>query len=115
MDTIFNEIARQMKDDINKTVNQFTLGLELGTITSTGLKVDNFKYVVSDYMVLEYLKTETQYETSSVGIEIHDQGIEYHKHKFNIPYVLRPLAVGDRVLVTTIDNNFLVIGRIANA
>lgn len=106
MDTIFNEIARQMKEDISKTVNQSALGLELGTITSSGLKVDNFKYVVNDYMVLEYLKTENQYETRMS---------ENHNHAFNIPNVLRPLAAGDRVLVATVDNNFLVVGRIANA
>ena len=106
MDTIFNEIARQMKDDISKTVNKAALGLELGTITTTGLKIDNFKYVVSDYMVLEYLKTNTQYQTKTS---------ENHSHAFNIPGALRPLAAGDRVLVATVNNNFLVIGRIANA
>ena len=106
METIFNEIAREIKNDTIRKINQASLGLELGTITSTGLKIDNFKYVLSDYMVLEYLKTNSQYETRMS---------ENHNHAFNIPNVLRPLAAGDRVLVATVDNNFLVIGRIANA
>lgn len=115
METIFNEIARHIKDNTNKSIEKAVLKLELGTITSSGLKVDNFKYVANEYMVLEYLKTENQYETNSAGVEIHDQGTQYHKHRFNIPSVLRPLSSGDRVLVATVDNNFVVIGRVSNA
>lgn len=110
METIFNDVARVIKNNTNKSIKNgiSAIGLELGTITSSGLKVDNFKHVVKDYMVLEYLKLQDQYYTEYAGDDS-------HRHTIPTPSGLKPLSVGNRVLVATVGNNFVVIGRVTNA
>jgi len=110
VETLFNDIARAIKDNTNKTVGKVTsiLGLELGTITSAGLKVDNFKYEAKDYMVLEHLKLQEQYTTEAAGVDV-------HSHNISTPSGLKPLTPGDRVLVATVGGDFVVIGRVTNA
>ena len=53
----FNSVARQIKSNINKKTHEALsiTGCELGTITSTGLRLDSFKKEIKDYMVLDYL------------------------------------------------------------
>ncbi len=110
METIFNEIARQIKGNTNKAVNEAIsyIGLDLGTITSSGLKLDNFKYEIQDYMVLDYLKIKNEYNTETAGEHS-------HSHNFKTPKELKPLGPGDRVLVALLKNEFVVVGRIVDA
>ena len=54
----FNEIAVSLKDKMQKQVGKGVTGLscELGTITATGgLKLDNFKHEIRDYLVADWL------------------------------------------------------------
>lgn len=107
---IINELAREIKKSSKHEVKNIKniLGLELGTITSSGLKLDNFKYVVKDYMVLDYLKLNNMYATSTK---------EQHSHTINTPSQLRRLSQGDRVLVALVSggNELVVVGRVKNA
>ena len=110
METIFNDIAREIKENTNKTVNKniSSLKLEFGTITSSGLKLDNFKYEIQDYKILDYLNLPNEYKTETAG--------EYsHEHVIKNPKELRPLSINDRVLVATVGSEFVVIGRVTNA
>lgn len=92
----FNSVARQIKANINKKTNEALsiTGCELGSITSTGLKLDSFKKEIKDYMVLDYLTIN---------------------NTIDLPNQLRPLASGDRVLVATMGSEFVVVGRLSYA
>lgn len=105
---IFNELARDLKGNTNKAINRAvaSLGYELGTITSSGLKLDNFKYEITDYMVLEHLKLDASIFSNTID------GL----HSIATPNQLRPLASGDRVLVAAVsESDFIVVGRVTNA
>ena len=110
MEKICNEIAREIKGNTNKTVNNAIsyMGLDLGIITSSGLKLDNFKYEIQDYMILDYLKMKNEHNTETAGEHLHN-------HIFKTPKELDPLTVGDRVLVALLGNEFVVVGRVVNA
>jgi hypothetical protein len=110
VETIFSEIAREIKGSTNKAIGKAisSLGLELGTITNSGLKVDNFKYEIKDYMVLEYLKVQDQYITEVAGETP-------HSHTLKTPNELKKLSVGHRVLVALVGDEFVVVGRVLNA
>ncbi|MDS1004919.1 hypothetical protein P9J83_15655 [Clostridium sporogenes] len=110
METIFNEIAREIKGNTNRAVSEAIsyIGLDLGTVTSTGLKLDNFKYEIQDYMVLDYLKMKNEYNTETAGEHS-------HSHNFKMPKELKSLGPGDRVLVALLKNEFVVVGRIVDA
>lgn len=92
----FNSVARQIKANINKKTNEALsiTGCELGTIISTGLKLDSFKKEIKDYMVLDYLTIN---------------------NTIDLPNQLRPLQAGDRVLVATMGSDFVVVGRLSYA
>ncbi|MCW6075464.1 hypothetical protein LAV44_09005 [Clostridium sporogenes] len=110
METIFNEIAREIKGNTNRAVNEAIsyIGLDLGTITSSGLKLDNFKYLIKDYLILDYLKMKNEYNTEAAGEHP-------HSHNFKTPKELKSLGPGDRVLVALLKNEFVVVGRVINA
>ncbi|MCC0659248.1 hypothetical protein [Clostridioides sp. ZZV14-6044] len=113
-DTRFNGVARILKEKMNKSVNDgvFGMGCELGEITSNGLKVSGYKDEIQDYLVLENLMLKEDYFTFS------DEALggEYkHKHKIETPKELKPLSIGDKVLVTIMGAEFVVIGRVVNA
>lgn len=110
METIFNEIAREIKGNTNRAVNEAIsyIGLDLGTMTSSGLKLDNFKYEIQNYMILDYLKMKNEYNTETAGEHS-------HSHNFKTPKELKPLGPGDRVLVALLKNEFVVVGRIVDA
>ncbi|APQ78273.1 hypothetical protein [Clostridium botulinum] len=110
METIFNEIAREIKSSTNRAVNEAIsyIGLDLGSVTSTGLKLDNFKYEIQDYMMLDYLKIKNEYNTETAGEHL-------HSHNLKIPKELKTLATGERVLVALLGNEFVVVGRVVNA
>lgn len=106
-DNIFNEIARTVHGNAQKVVNGAIegTGLTLGTITITGLKLDNFKHEFTNYMVLDNLKLEDSFETEAAG----DSN---HLHAIKTPANLKKLKVGDRVLVAQFGADNVVIGRI---
>jgi hypothetical protein len=105
---VFNEISRTMNNNTNNVVGAATLstGNVLGTITETGLLLDNFKYEFTDYLVLDYLKLDDSYRTESTSCTVS------HNHEFKTPHHLKKLKVGDRVLVAQFGANNVVIGRV---
>lgn len=108
--TIFNELAREIKGGTNKAIDNAlsSLGVGFGTITSSGLKLDKFKYEIKDYMILDYLNLKDEYTTEATGTYT-------HSHVFKTPDNLKALKEGDRVLVATVGNEFIVVGRVINA
>jgi hypothetical protein len=82
-------------------------GLTMGTITDTGLLLDNFKHEFSDYMVLDYLKLEDSYNTESGG----DPS---HSHEIKTPGNIKKLKAGDRVLVSQFGADNVVVGRVVS-
>lgn len=105
---MFNELAREIKKHTNKTISNAisSFGFELGTITSSGLKLDNFKYEIKDYMVLDYLKLDkSNFSSTTDGL-----------HSVSTPSQLWPLESGNRVLVACVgESDFIIVGRITNA
>lgn len=91
-----------------KAVGNIGLSMALGTIIETGLMLDNFKYEITDYMILDYLNMDKDYfaETDVAG------GEYSHSHRVKTPDGLKPLNVGDRVLVAIIGVQNIVIGRV---
>ncbi|EGO86273.1 hypothetical protein G8S49_11050 [Clostridium botulinum C] len=106
--TIFNELAREIKGGTNKAIGNDLSSLGFGTITSSGLKLDKFKYEIKDYMILDYLNLKDEYTTEAAGTYT-------HSHILKTPNNLKALKEGDRVLVTTVGNEFIVVGRVINA
>lgn len=104
------ELVRVLKDGTNEAINKGIsgLGIEFGTITSTGLKIDNFKYEINDYKLLDYLKMDKDYFTKTQAA-----GTDNHFHEVNTPEGLKPLKSGDRVIAAQIGTEFVIIGRVS--
>lgn len=53
----FKALAETLKDEMSKSAGNALSGVpaELGTITETGLKLDNFKDEIQDYLVADFL------------------------------------------------------------
>lgn len=122
---LFEEIARTVDNNTNKTIDSAIdgLGLTLGIITSTGLALDNFKHEINDYLILDHLKLKESYaknklireESHSHDISNSPCSVETHSHDFIPPKELERLKIGNRVLVAQLGADFIVIGRISNA
>ncbi|MGX4662312.1 hypothetical protein ACWJU0_19795, partial [Clostridioides difficile] len=65
-----------------------------------------------DYLVLENLTLKEDYFTFSDEVS---SGEYRHKHKIETPKELKPLTIGDKVLVAVMGAEFVVIGRVVNA
>lgn len=91
----------------SKVLDGSGFSMALGTITETGMKIDNFKYEITDYMVLNYLTMDKEYFTDT-----NTAGEDSHSHKIITPDELKPLNVGDRVVVATIGAQNIVMGRV---
>lgn len=104
------ELVRTISDTTNKTINNTVsgLGVEFGTMTETGLKLDNFKHEIADYKVLDYLNMDKDYFTQTDVA-----GSDSHSHKAITPDGLRPLKSGDRVLVAQVGAEFIILGRVS--
>lgn len=107
---VFEEIKRIMdansKTDIDKAM--FSNSLVLGTITTTGLKLDDFKYEIANYLVLDYLKLNDSYSTENTTCT------SSHSHEFKTPNNLLSIKPGNRVLVARIGNECIVVGRVTS-
>lgn len=105
---VFEEVARVFNSKTNEVVNSalFGTGFVLGTITSSGLKLDNFKYEINDYLVLDYLNLKDEYNTEAAGEHT-------HSHILKTPSNIKKLKSGDRVLVAQIGKDCVIVGRVA--
>lgn len=106
---VFNEIARAMHKNTHKAINGAIegTGLTLGTITETGLLLDNFKHEFAEYMVLDYLKLEDSYSTESAGNPS-------HSHEIKTPENIKRIKAGDRVLVAQFGADNVIVGRVVS-
>lgn len=53
---IYNELVRVIIEEVQKQIKDKIIssnGIEIGRITSTGLKLDTFKYEIKDYSIIE--------------------------------------------------------------
>lgn len=107
---VFNEIARVFHSNTKNAIEgaMFGTGLALGTLTATGLKLDNFKHEFKDYLVLDYLKLNDSYHTESASCTVS------HNHELKIPENIKKLKYGDRVLVAQFGADNVVIGRVVS-
>ena len=102
---------------------------ELGTITATGLKLDNFKHEITKYLVAEHLtlkdpdftKTETDGSHNHPCAHASSGGkcaIENttHQHQVITPEKLKKLQPGDRVMVIPVNKGqeFVVVARVVS-
>ena len=64
---IFEEVVRSLNNNTGKAIDGalYGTGFTLGTLTATGLKLDNFKHEINDYLVLDYLDLKDKYNTES--------------------------------------------------
>jgi hypothetical protein len=109
---IYNDLARTIKEDAKKTA-QITMAssmIEIGKITSSGLQLNNFKHPIKNYKMLDYLKLDIDVFTTTESASLSEG--HTHDHRVKTPSRLKPLAIGDTVLVASFENDFVVIGRI---
>ncbi|KAI3346232.1 hypothetical protein FDB30_04165 [Clostridium botulinum] len=105
---IFEDIKRVMDNNFKSGINEamFSNSLVLGTITTTGLKLDDFKHEITDYMLLDYLKLNDNCNTENTTCT------SSHSHEIRTPENLKSIKAGNRVLVARIGNECIVIGRV---
>lgn len=110
---IANEIARTVNNNTDKSISGAidSVGLDLGTITLTGLKLDHFKHEIKDYLVLDYLKLKDSYYTEPSSCSLGSP----HKHEFKTPELLKRIRIGQRVLVAQVYGECVVVGRLSDA
>lgn len=104
---VFDEVARTVKKKTHKSISKalFGVGFTLGTFNGSSLKLDNFDQEITDYLTLDLLNLENNYQTE----ESND-----HTHTFNTPGPLQSIKSGDRVLVAEIGDDCVIIGRVSN-
>lgn len=121
MSNPYKELVRLFDTRTKKYVNESTISVspELGTITETGLKLDQFKYEIQDYLTADYLTMKSDFFTTveeNSGNHSQNAGDGTHNHKIVTPQQLKPLTAGDRVLSLPVNGgrDFVVIARVVN-
>lgn len=137
----FREIAREIEKKSQGIAKQMIMGLpsELGTITSTGLKLDNFKHEIRDFLVADWeIKVElpAASRVTKIAAPVNADGTDISgsttysdltRLDFNVQGVGDPKATvkvhldlksglkpGDRVLVSQVNGgqDFVVIAKV---
>lgn len=119
----FGRMAKLLDDRMQDHARQSLTWVPalLGTITSSGLKLDIYKHEITDYLVSEHLTLDLPDFTTTESDGAHTQpGASYggeHSHQVVTPSKLRPLGVGDRVLVQPVNNGqtFVIVARVVSA
>ncbi|WP_025849362.1 DUF2577 family protein [Paenibacillus ehimensis] len=120
MDSPFKQLASLLDTRISGHTSQAVAGLqaEMGTMTTSGLKLDSYKYEIQDYMTADW-RIELELPAFSLTGTINGGGsakIDFETAR--IPDVkihfkdgLRP---GDRVLVQPVNNgsDFVVLCKV---
>lgn len=104
----FKEMANMFDNRAKEhAARAFIFAPELGMLTQSGLKLDNFKHEIKSYLVAEYLKLDGTDMTTTEFVADHEHGVK-------TPSQLRPLAAGDRVLAVPVNGgrDFVVIARV---
>lgn len=105
------ELAKLIRKHASEAAErgQIATGLELGTITQSGLKLDGFKHEITDYLLAEHLTLAADYMTETTQ-DNPEPGT--HNHRVITPNQLKPLSAGDRVIVAPIGADFIVLARV---
>ena len=106
----YKELARSLKNMAKSQSKNTVMGLhaELGTITTTGLKLDRFKHELKDYLIADYLSLPEVLAITSYA------GTGPHTHEVPTPEPLLALSTGDRVLAIPVNDgqDYVVVARV---
>jgi hypothetical protein len=120
----YKQLVEMIETLIKRHIARLAAGVtcELGTITSSGLKLDGFKHEIKKYLVSKHLTLDetdfTETETDGGHTASCSSGgavvVQDHKHQVKTPSQLGPLKNGDRVLVAPVNHgqDFVVIARV---
>lgn len=122
----YGQLASSLYASMNKQTRQAMggVGAVLGTITSTGLKLDDFKHELQDYMVAELpgmlsLPRYTANGTVTLGGQQQDMTFDAEENEvedtlFELGKGLKP---GDRVLAVRVNsgNDVVVVCKVVSS
>ncbi|RAR41954.1 hypothetical protein [Paenibacillus sp. MDMC362] len=122
----YGQLASSLYASMNKQTRQAMggVGAVLGTITSTGLKLDDFKHELQDYMVAELpgmlsLPHYTAKGTVTLGGQQQDMTFDAEENEvedtlFELGKGLKP---GDRVLAVRVNsgNDVVVVCKVVSS
>lgn len=115
----FKRLKSKLDSKMQRQISSETSGKfgELGTVTATGIKLDNFKHEIKDYLIADYLTLPNDFMTAvEPGKGEHDLPSHDYAHDHNVvtPKQLKPLKPGDRVLVIPVagGQEFVIIARV---
>lgn len=122
----YGQLASSLYASLNKQTRQAMggIGAVLGTITSTGLKLDDFKHELQDYMVAELtgmltLPRYTAAGTATLGGQ--QQGMTFDVEENEVEDTLfelgKGLKPGDRVLAVRVNsgNDVVVVCKVVSS
>lgn len=109
MASLVRTMIGKNRETATNVVKSTGLNLDFGTMTETGVKLDSFKYEITDYKVLDYLTINKDYLTKT-----DTSGADSHSHKVITPDELKPLEPGDRVLTAQVGSEIIILGRISS-
>ncbi|MEK4980997.1 hypothetical protein [Bacillus sp. FSL K6-6540] len=122
----YGQLASSLYASLNKQTRQAMggVGAVLGTITSTGLKLDDFKHELQDYMVAELpglltLPRYTAVGTATLGGQPQEMTFDVEENEvedtlFELGKGLKP---GDRVLAVRVNsgNDVVVVCKVVSS
>ncbi|MFB4332702.1 hypothetical protein [Paenibacillus sp. CR_12] len=122
----YGQLASSLYASLNKQTRQAMggVGAVLGTITSTGLKLDDFKHELQDYMVAElpgmlFLPRYTAAGTATLGGQQQEMTFDVEENEvedtlFELGKGLKP---GDRVLAVRVNsgNDVVVVCKVVSS
>ncbi|WP_456288398.1 hypothetical protein M1D70_26400 [Paenibacillus sp. AK002] len=122
----YGQLASSLYASLNKQSRQAMggVGAVLGTITSTGLKLDDFKHELQDYMVAELpgmlsLPRYTAAGTATLGGQQQEMTFDVEENEvedtlFELGKGLKP---GDRVLAVRVNsgNDVVVVCKVVSS
>ncbi|MGN7358754.1 hypothetical protein ACTHPF_11950 [Paenibacillus sp. SAF-054] len=126
----YGQLASALYSSVGKHAKQAlgSVGAVLGTITETGLKLDDFKHELQDYMVAElpgvcsmprYVVqgTAVQAEQPNWSNKQPDTSFYFEKNEIEDMSLKLALSPGDRVLVVQVNggNDAVVLCKVVNA
>jgi hypothetical protein len=117
--TMVSILDERMQGHAQSATTGSWLGCELGTMTGDmGLKLDNFKHVIHDYLLSHHLMLREPDMTNTETDGAHSQpDAGYggaHSHQVVTPVPLLPLHPGDRVLAMPVNGgqDFVIVARV---
>lgn len=122
----YGQLASSLYASMNKQTRQAMggVGAVLGTITSTGLKLDDFKHELQDYMVAELpgmlsLPRYTAKGTVTLGGQQQDMTFEAEENEVEdtLLELEKGLKPGDRVLAVRVNsgNDVVVVCKVVSS